>query len=396
MIRFEPDTLRDALWRPIAMAAPDSDVYLEIMAPDLRFVALLLLTVAGIVLLRRSKMGRPVALLLALVWLSFVPWLATSGNGRYFLPILLVVGPLCVALIHRLPLRGRMRVTLALLLVAIQATAVGLSDPRGSWGLVSWGRDGYFDLALTREDREVPATYVTISSISYSLVAPLFAPQSRWIGLAALAGAPAPADEARVQHALMQSKTAGLPLRLFVPVVPRITAQGQPNEELRAEMNRLLGRERLALDGAPCRIIHSHAMALRTFPGPAPMPPGLEEKMGFWVCGLSFPVAPAPSAPAATPPAQVEAVFGRLEQACPRLFPPGAAKSVRIDQGYIRNYGDSDMKVFVMDDSQVFFRYWRALNGNFVGRIPEVLTPGFRVDCSRVNGRSGLPWEREI
>jgi hypothetical protein len=54
------------------------------------------------------------------------------------------------------------------------------------------------------------------------------------------------------------------------------------------------------------------------------------------------------------------------------------------------------MKAFVLDNSEVYFRYWRALNGNLVGHVSEILAPGFKVDCSRVNGRSGLPWEREI
>ena len=230
----------------LAMAAPDSDVYLEIMAPDLRFAVLLLLTVVSVVTLRRSPRSRPVVLLLAFVWLAFVPWLMSSGNGRYFLPVLLAVGPLCIALIHRLPMRGRMRASLALLVVAAQATAVGLADPRASWGLVPWGQESYVDLDLSRRDREVPATYVTVSTISYSLFAPLFAPGSRWIGLAA---AGSPDMERRVGQALADSRAAGLPLRLLVPNVPRMTPQAQPDATIRAEIARLLGPHRLALDG---------------------------------------------------------------------------------------------------------------------------------------------------
>ena len=42
-VRFEPDTLYEALLRPVAMAAPDANVYVEIMAPDLRFIFVLAL-----------------------------------------------------------------------------------------------------------------------------------------------------------------------------------------------------------------------------------------------------------------------------------------------------------------------------------------------------------------
>ena len=38
MIRFLADTWRDALLRPVAMAAPNSSVYIEIAAPDFRFI----------------------------------------------------------------------------------------------------------------------------------------------------------------------------------------------------------------------------------------------------------------------------------------------------------------------------------------------------------------------
>ena len=41
MIRFLPDTWLDALLRPVAMAMPDGWIYVETMAPDLRFVFVL-------------------------------------------------------------------------------------------------------------------------------------------------------------------------------------------------------------------------------------------------------------------------------------------------------------------------------------------------------------------
>ena len=49
MIRFMPDTWQDAVLRPIAMALPDGGVYVETIAPDLRFVFVLLLLVGWLV-----------------------------------------------------------------------------------------------------------------------------------------------------------------------------------------------------------------------------------------------------------------------------------------------------------------------------------------------------------
>src|SRR6185369_9315597 len=41
MIRFLPDTWRDAILRPLALASPDGGVYIEIIAPDFRFLFIL-------------------------------------------------------------------------------------------------------------------------------------------------------------------------------------------------------------------------------------------------------------------------------------------------------------------------------------------------------------------
>ena len=55
MIRFLPDTWRDAILRPIAMAAPDAGVYVEIMAPDIRFSVIAILILIWIALAWRVK-----------------------------------------------------------------------------------------------------------------------------------------------------------------------------------------------------------------------------------------------------------------------------------------------------------------------------------------------------
>src|SRR5262245_56703096 len=104
MNRFLPDTWWEALLRPLAMAAPDGNTYVEIMAPDARFLFAILLA-ALLIFLRRKGAGatRGTWVLLLLVAVSFVPWLATTGNGRYFVPMLLLVGPLTLGLIYAQP-----------------------------------------------------------------------------------------------------------------------------------------------------------------------------------------------------------------------------------------------------------------------------------------------------
>ena len=106
MIRFLPDSWRDAVLRPFAMAAPDGGVYVEIMAPDFRFAFILLLipVLTLLVFLRpwRNPPFKPVVILLTTTAMAFVPWMLTTGNGRYFIPFLLVAGPLCLGLVYLL------------------------------------------------------------------------------------------------------------------------------------------------------------------------------------------------------------------------------------------------------------------------------------------------------
>lgn len=397
MIRFQPDTLRDALWRPLAMAAPDSNVYLEIMAPDLRFAMLLVLTVvgAGVALRRRQRPG-PLAALLAFAWLAFIPWLATTGNGRYFIPVLLLTGPLCMALVHRLPVTRNARLTLCLLLVAVQAVAVVEGDPRRRWALLPWGQP-YLDIALTPAERDAPAAWVLISGISYSLVAPQFHPGSRWVNLSFLSGdVEHSPDDRRAQQRLAQARVEGLPVKLLVPTNPRYAERsGVPNAAAREEIDRMLASHRLALAGA-CEVRASRGMVP---PGPAlelSAPAVRPEHTGFWVCPLAYPVAPPAKAAVTAQAREVDLVFERVEQQCPRLFPPGGSRTARMQDGYRRGYPTTDMNTYVMDDGEVRFKYWRALNPNRIGTREEVMAPGFRMDCHQVHGRSGLPWERKL
>lgn len=399
MIRFIPDTWRDALWRPLAMAAPDAGVYVEIMAPDLRFVMLALLTAAAVLGLRRWSYPCAVWLLLGFVWLAFVPWMITTGNGRYFIAVLLVVGPLCVALIHRLPLSRSLRVTMAAGAVSLQLFVLAQSGPWGWWGLTSWGQSSYFDVALPQSHREQAATYVTISSISYSLIAPQFAAQSSWINLSSLRGDRENSiDDRRAQVFLEGAAQQGMPLRLLVPTMPSyMTDDRQPTSEMRREIDRMLGPHRLALSAtASCEIVRSRGLAGVVLKKPEEASDSKLSELGFWICPLRFPVEVPPVVSMGGDSRQADRVFQKLEQDCPRIFHPGEARSVRVGDGFSRTYPSSDTKAYVLDDGQVLYKYWRALNPGLVGTVDSVLAPNFKMDCNSIRGRSNLPWERVL
>ena len=95
MIRFQPDTLPQALMRFFDMAAPDANVYMEIPAPDIRFASITVLLLVAALCWRRLGPGRQATAAMSLVLLiSAVIWLATTGNGRYFMALLVCAGPI--------------------------------------------------------------------------------------------------------------------------------------------------------------------------------------------------------------------------------------------------------------------------------------------------------------
>ena len=133
MIRFLADTWRDAILRPVAMAAPNSSVYIEIAAPDFRFAIALVLAVLVLISTRKTRhrltVWLPTLALFALVFLSFIPWMHTTGNGRYFMPYLILIGPLCIALINLMQNTAGMKLFLVAAVLGIQGFALNLNNP---------------------------------------------------------------------------------------------------------------------------------------------------------------------------------------------------------------------------------------------------------------------------
>lgn len=397
MIRFLPDTWRDALLRPLAMAAPDGNVYVEIIAPDWRFLFIFALALAWVIIVVRTRAkpaASPVVLLGGFIALTFVPWLVTSGNGRYFIAPLLAAGPLCIALVYRLPLTVAMRTALAVSAVGLQIFVVCDANPFRWWGLAEWKSPPAFEIEDNRELLSQPATYVTISSISYSLIAPRFPASSRWINLTSQRGEGDPSDDGRRTRRLLDGSES---LKLIFPsLAGEATSDNRPSPHLAAAVNQLLEAHRLWISqGAQCRLLRSRGLAMMTSRKVTQVSSDVERHTGFWICPLQR--LPGPASPDLHPlPADADATFSKVESMCPRFFRQGEAATRAIPSGAMRSYVSSDMKVYVLSDGQVFYKYLKALNPERIGTTDEIVRDGFRMSCDHIRGRSGLPWERGL
>lgn len=391
MIRFEPDTTTEAFLRFFAMTAPSGNVYVEIAAPDLRFAAIVFLALAVFAFRKRLAANpRPAIALLVLLLVSVPPWLMTSGNGRYYIPMLLSAGPLAVGLIYLLPLTRWFRSFLAAAVLACQTFVVATNPPWDSWAWLAWQDAPYFHIDVPQSLASAqPTTYVTLSSISYSLIAPRFPASSRWINVARSGAVGRDATWA-------QDFLYAAPGRIML-VAPSIQGEvrtdGKPNQQVRDALDLLLRPQRLALEGDACELLPSRGLEALNEKRKAA---GTEtDRSGFWVCPLRYPIATTEVQAKLVSPT-TEAVFKRIEQSCPRFFPSGNSQTLRINGGALRQYSESDMKIYVYDDGTVLYKFWRALNAVQIGTVAGVLADMEVVDCKSIRGRTGLPWDREI
>jgi hypothetical protein len=390
MIRFVPDNWTEAALRYFAMAAPNANVYIEIPAADLRFalVALLALLLVA-VWPRRLAAARPVVALLALVLVATVPWLATSGNGRYWIAILICAGPLLIGLLALLPATRAFKFFLASALLACQTYVVLENPPWDSWTMTVWQQAPYLHIEVPPSSAaQPPVTYVTLSSNSFSAMAPQFPASVRWVNIAS---GLATVHDIKARETMLATAQR---LELITPSIDgEVTALGQPSPGFRKALDALMASNRLSLKEEPCTFLKSQglrAMATKK----RELSPEIESQIGFWLCPLQR-SATVGAEVATARPARTEAAFERVEQMCPRFF-PHRPQSVRINAGMLRQYPHSDMKVYVLDNGDVKYKFWRALNAVRVGTVDEVLNGTATIDCDQIRGRSGLPWQREI
>lgn len=396
MLRFLPDTLEEALLRPLAMAAPNAGVYVEIMAPDARFLLLtvgllffLIILIAG----RRPILAAPPALLKLLIFtfIAFIPWLVTSGNGRYFILILLLVAPVLVGLIRALSTTPQIGLTLAIGTIGLQAFLIQQSSPWQSWGLLGWSNPPYFHIQAPYQLRSTPATFVTASNISYSILAPQFSADASWVNIA---HSP---DSIRMRQFLSRSPR---PLYLLMPSLQRqMTVDRDPTPLLMSVITDRLRPYGLIFDARQkCEILPS--IGIKKMNDGYRSESGriftLDDRVGFWICPLQFDSsAGSEISPLRSQSTRYDQTFDRVERHCPRFFPPGGAASARIDGGELRIYSDTEMKLYVLDDGSVLYKYYRALNPVRIGTMDEVLKGTAVPDCTNIPGRSGLPWNRD-
>lgn len=389
MIRFIPDTLAEAVLRPLAMAAPNSGVYVEIMAPDLRFVFVVCAAlIVGLSIFRRQAVERTAIMPLTIFGvITFSLWIATSGNGRYFIPGLILVGPLLVGWIYKANLSRSMKLTLAGLMLAVQGWAVWQTAPWDTWSQTAWVAPTGFQISIDERAKTESATYITLKVPTYSIIAPQFSHQAQWINFDAFQGQRQPADEDKIRHLLSGSPQ----IRLIAPAeFPQ--AQSGFDAALLSAFNRRLQIEGLSIEQtSDCRMLWSTSIRPR-------VPIRLVREhdvvelgpVGFWICSLKYDASAA--RPSAKMPELLGSLVAQIEQSCPRFFPPGHGQNTVLQDMTIVSYPSSDMKLYAHNNGEISYLYYRA-SGPVQIASKGILRGDTKAWCENIQGRSGALWK---
>jgi hypothetical protein len=395
--RFIPESLGDALWRPVAMIDPVRMVHEELSAPDLRYAILLILVLAlflgwswrrlgksppppsGAQLSQSTRVFVALGCGLSVYWIL---WLIVSGNSRYVLTMSCVASAVMVGVLFRL-FESRPGVRNYILAIIFVGQAFQLCmGAEYRWNGVPWG-GRWFDVSIPEKLKTEPTLYLTLSMQSNSFLAPFLAKDS---GLVNVWGDytldPESANGARVKE-LIRKFAPNLRVA-FVTSKPYING-GHPAPS--PEVDDALQGYGLRPDMADCEIVTVHGLPpeleIRTQTSSAQEPRNLDTTYAA-ACRL-IPDTTDRSVLIARQRA-VNLVLDRLEDACPKLFQPRRLATEHYGDVWRRLYGATDIVVWIRFGRVKFRDQSRPHDAIDVGSERDWAKAPLRLDCGKREG----------
>jgi hypothetical protein len=398
--RFIPESFVEVLLLPMHALMAEPNVYAETWAPDVRFCVLFVLLACGCTtfiwkfakrldakpILVQAE-SEPIVWLTAIWILSYGLWLYTSGNARYFIPSLLLMGPLIVALLLRLI--GAHRFTmyaLALLLfwqIAFEATSQHRWSPSG------WTR-AWFEVRAPDKLTGTPYLYLSPTMQTATYLAPFLNKASAFANIGGQVPIAQNSHGGKRIETLVREYSGHV--RSLIPV-NMIKGMGDAkNPSLVRSFDGIYERFGLQTDPASCETIDIME------PGGAE--PGVGFKSLKQVAEYSGEYAPGAVSCLLIPRSgpgeldsdlakRIDRVFDRVEKTCPKRFSPAAMVTKKFRATWARSYFNSATTLFYTPENDELA--YAVLGGATVnmgklndweGRDPP------HVDCSV---KKGLP-----
>jgi hypothetical protein len=388
MERFRPDAWWEGILRPFLLADPTSFLYVEFMAPDLRFAAIALFGILALAFRKRCTKWSSVQWRVVIVLvITFYVWTFASGNGRYFLPGLLLAGPVLVLMMRTLPITRLMRGFLIALFLVLHLALIMDFYHEDPWRVSEW-REGAAIGLTSSPLRDEPALFLKTSANSYSAVTPHFHPDSRWVMLGKHLGRDIGSYD---RQRLSEAFSSNLPKYAFAPKAGEISDEaGQPVLDIQRSIETVLAPYGFALVPKNCETIGVVIAAV----------PGRDARLGtadgFWLCPI---IRVGEIQESVTGNIQLpknhQLAFERFEHVCPRFFSPGGGWDSHFEGISRRYYQGTDIRLQILDNGMVSYQYGRSFNFTRVAFDQNIIRGDVELPCARLAGRYRPPWLRD-
>ena len=344
------------------MADTAAGVYVEIIAPDMRPGGLLIALIVGILASlmmrgawRRTRESSQARGLLAsnralwagaVGWLvAWVAWLGVSGNGRYVLPLLLMVGPLLGAALWRLPVRTDWKWLILALILAGQSVMLHSASPSMAWSMLKSRWTGPDPWANQQELLEAFNADLIIFPRAQTMTALLVnTPAARSAQLLSLDFAESMglgSDEQKRAWAAIES--ASRPILVDAFNIDYIDSENRKSLSWRRESQELLERYGLQVEGAGCKRALSSLNVMQV------------------VCGLKR-IHGRSMQQRQEPAPLAEKRMMRLIELCGSSLWPHGAKYVQPDGSLVQVFRETRYVIRAAPDGSLHVRWRQDLN----------------------------------
>jgi hypothetical protein len=393
--RFMPASWLDFVLRPFRIVSASAMVQTEGRAPDVRYAALIV-ALAALPLLALLRSRRAVSpgvgaapfqvaandpsasrVLLGLLTglaTAWVLWLVMSGNGRYFLPMACLASVALALVLQRLYALwedGTTTAILVLLLVQGVQLAVG----------TDWKRDGlswqgqWMQTDVPARFRNEPYLYLSAQFLSASAFAPHLHPASGMMNITGFNPlGPNHPGGARAQALIDRNIDR---VRILVPL-PNGYAEGDalpgPVDGLTLHVRRF----GLRVDGSDCGFLKVEGN-LR-----ASIRRGADARVP-WTYFLTCRLEPAPELARdyVKEVRPIDAIFDRVETACPNLFHPRGPVTEQLPF-WVRVYNmGTEIQLWIEADTVKYFSPLIGGDPIVIGSVDEWTRGQRTFDCSR-------------
>ena len=354
--RFRPSSLEASLRFPLDMANSFKRVSFEEQVVDIRPMWLLSLAACSVLFLlikhfRPAPYGKQISKIQNQFWLTLslaIPlWIYSSGNIRYAIEPLLLVGPAIALLALQWVGKRHIWALLAILLPLFGQTVLTRTINQTAFqGENLSTSKTWFDISIPSPLNRTPAYYLSLQALSFSSLAPTFPPNSRFLNL--IGSSNLPPDAMALQTLDNYRQTHGLPLRTLFQSLAEDQRTKVLIEEV-ATQNSLLSEYGYRIQEDDCTVIEWNKSNTDPISSSANNSSKKEPRIGKRIrpilisCAITQadPLTPASLARRQKTEARIE----HWAQKCPETFSPYGFWSQQYPDIRKRHFPNSDVQI---------------------------------------------------